>query len=216
MDSRVSSFLRCPQSCWWLFWHFRWCSQSNWPVTMSMTHLIGFCEPLSPPIPASKMSNAITDTAQKHSYIKSKSMDNSYLICGPKLLSAITMYQQYLVLVYWLYSWLGVMKQFPFLPDCEEPVQSDITFIIVITNISIRACCRNYEFTVQKTPSVSLMLSFSLCLLYHTSVIMILPFCEDWLLERMLTRYVVVCGPQGGSHITDSQYDNGPVWQAKN
>ena len=23
-----SSFLECPQSCWWLFWHFRWCSQS--------------------------------------------------------------------------------------------------------------------------------------------------------------------------------------------
>ena len=23
-----SSFLGCPQSCWWLFWHFRWCSQS--------------------------------------------------------------------------------------------------------------------------------------------------------------------------------------------
>ena len=24
-----SSFLECPQSCWWLFWHFRWCSQSS-------------------------------------------------------------------------------------------------------------------------------------------------------------------------------------------
>ena len=24
----LSSFLGCPQSCWWLFWHFRWCSQS--------------------------------------------------------------------------------------------------------------------------------------------------------------------------------------------
>ena len=23
-----SSFLECPQSCWQLFWHFRWCSQS--------------------------------------------------------------------------------------------------------------------------------------------------------------------------------------------
>ena len=23
-----SSFLECPQSCWWVFWHFRWCSQS--------------------------------------------------------------------------------------------------------------------------------------------------------------------------------------------
>ena len=23
-----SSFLRCPQTCWWLFRHFRWCSQS--------------------------------------------------------------------------------------------------------------------------------------------------------------------------------------------
>ena len=23
-----SSFLECPQSCWWLFCHFRWCSQS--------------------------------------------------------------------------------------------------------------------------------------------------------------------------------------------
>ena len=27
-DDWPSSFLRCPQSCWWLFWHFRWCSQS--------------------------------------------------------------------------------------------------------------------------------------------------------------------------------------------
>ena len=41
------------------------------------------------------------------------------------IISAITMtmYQQYLVLVYRLYNWFGVMKQFPFLPDCEEPVQ---------------------------------------------------------------------------------------------
>ena len=23
-----SSFLKCPQSCWYLFWHFRWCSRS--------------------------------------------------------------------------------------------------------------------------------------------------------------------------------------------
>ena len=107
------------------------------------------------------------------------------------------------------------MKQFPFLPDCDEPVQSDITFIIIIV-ITIKILLilvlghaveiTNLQF--RKPSSVSLMLSFSLCLLYHTSVIMILPFCED---ERMLTRYVVVCGPQGGSHITDSQYDNGPV-----
>ena len=27
-SSSSSSFLRCPQTCWWLFRHFRWCSQS--------------------------------------------------------------------------------------------------------------------------------------------------------------------------------------------
>ena len=28
VDITSSSFLECPQSCWWLFWRFRWCSQS--------------------------------------------------------------------------------------------------------------------------------------------------------------------------------------------
>ena len=27
-SSSSSSFLGCPESCWWLVWHFRWCSQS--------------------------------------------------------------------------------------------------------------------------------------------------------------------------------------------
>ena len=52
----LSSFLRCPQSCWWLFRHFRWFSQSpyfssgykslklNCYSTLSRVHFLSLCQ----------------------------------------------------------------------------------------------------------------------------------------------------------------------------
>ena len=82
--SPSSSFLRCPQSCWWLFWHFRWCSQSP---HFSSGHLLQLAATITMPFTTQEMHLRFDNIWITDHYLQILHWNCTHSLCGTKAMT---------------------------------------------------------------------------------------------------------------------------------